>query len=116
LYRIKCGGIYIIEIDEYYYIGKSVDIFSRWSAHYTLLKGGTHHSPKLQEMFNEFGLIKTTFKVLEYVSITDFKKVSGMKGKELTTQFSRLLDRKEREWMNNYSINFCMNKDNKYFK
>jgi hypothetical protein len=114
-YKIKLAGIYIIEIGEYYYIGKSVDVFSRWQSHYTLLKQGTHHSKELQSMFNEVGVVGTTFRVLEYISITEFKKSHQFKGKELKLQFSRHLDRAERECMKNYSVNFCLNADKKYF-
>lgn len=113
--KIKASGIYIIEIDDWYYIGMSVDIFSRWSSHYTSLKLGNHHSPELQEKFNEFGLIRTTFRVLEYVSITEFKKVSQIKGKQLNIQFRRHLLQKEKDWMSKYSVNWCLNKDKKYF-
>jgi hypothetical protein len=114
-YKIKLTGIYIIEIGEYYYIGKSVDVFSRWQSHYTLLKQGTHHSKELQSMFSRVGVVGTTFRVLEYISITEFKKSHQFKGKELKLQFSRHLDRAERECMKSYSVNFCLNADKKYF-
>jgi len=116
LYKVKCAGIYKISIGEYYYIGKSVDVFSRWSSHYTLLKLNSHHSPELQCKFNdELGVISLTFSVLEYVSITEYKKENQMKGKELKKSFNRYLLSKEKEWMNLHSINFALNKDKKYF-
>ena len=92
-YRIKLAGIYIIEI-----VGKSVDVFSRWQSHYTLLKQGNHHSKELQSMFSRVGVVGTTFRVLDYISITEFKKSHQFKGKELKLQFSRHLDRAEREY------------------
>lgn len=113
--KIKLAGIYIIEIDDYYYIGKSVSIFDRWSNHYCSLKLNKHHSPKLQDKFNEIGVLGMTFRVLEYVSLSDWKKVNKVKGKTAILAFSRFLVHKEREWMNKYSINFALNNDNKYF-
>ena len=115
MFKIKCSCIYIIECGEYYYIGKSVDVFSRFSSHYTSLKLNKHHSQKLQDKYNELGLQGLTFRVLEYVSITEYKKSSGLKGKQLKYQFNKLLLNKEKEWMSKYSINFSLNADNKYF-
>ena len=112
---IKAAGIYIIECGDYYYFGKSVNIFSRWSSHYTSLKQNKHHSPLLQEKFNELGLKGLVFRVLEYISLTDYKKVSGLKGKELKNSFNRYLLQKEKEWMSRYSTNFSLNADKKYF-
>jgi hypothetical protein len=115
LYKVKCAGIYKISIGEYYYIGKSIDTFSRWSSHYTLLKLNKHHSPKLQSKFNELGVVGLTFCILEYVSITEYKKENQVKGKELKTQFNRYLLLKEKEWMKLHSINFSLNNDDKNF-
>ena len=115
MFKIKLAGIYIIEIEDYYYIGKSMDVFSRWQSHYTQLKLNKHHSPKLQLYFNQYGLIKTNFKVLEYISITEYKKVSQMKGKQLTYQFNKHLLNREKWWMSQYSIHYSLNNNNKYF-
>lgn len=115
MYKIKCAGIYKISIGEYYYIGKSIDTFSRWSSHYTLLKQGSHHSPELQCKFNELGVVGLTFSILEYVSLTEYKKENQMKGKELVKSFNRYLLSKEKEWMKVHSINFALNNDDKYF-
>lgn len=113
--KIKVSGIYIIDIFDYYYIGCSVDIFSRWQSHYTDLKMNKHHSPKLQNFYNDFGLSKINFRVLEYISITDYKKSSNLKGNEAKIGFKRLLLQKEKEWMKKYSINYALNNDNKNF-
>ena len=113
--KIKLAGVYKVQIGEFYYIGMSVDIFSRLSSHYTLLKLNKHHSPKLQDKFNEFGVTSFTFSILEYVSITDWKKEHQAKGKELKTQFNRHLLTKEKEWMKLHSKNFCLNNDDKHF-
>jgi hypothetical protein len=113
--KVKLTCIYKISIGDYYYIGKSTDGFSRWSSHYTLLKLNKHHSPKLQSMFNELGVTSLTFSILEYISITEYKIASQLKGKELKTQFNRYLLNREKWWMNKYSINFCLNSDDKHF-
>lgn len=115
MYKVKLSCIYKISIGDYYYIGKSTDGFSRWSSHYTLLKLNKHHSPKLQDKFNELGVTSLNFSVLEYVSITEFKKSHQTKGKELKTQFNRYLLTKEKEWMKLHSKNFCLNSDDKNF-
>ena len=115
MYKVKCAGIYKISIGEYYYIGKSIDTFSRWSSHYTLLKQGSHHSPELQCKFNELGVVGLTFSILEYVSLTEYKKENQMKGKELKKSFNIYLLSREKFHMSNHSINFCLNKDKKYF-
>ena len=113
--KIKLACIYKISIGEYYYIGKSTDGFSRWQGHYTKLKQGTHHSPELQSKFNELGVTSLTFTILEYVSITDYKKVSQMKGEQLKLQFNRHLLNLEKKWMKLHSINFALNKINRDF-
>lgn len=115
MFKIKAAGIYIIEIDEYYYIGCSVDIFSRWQSHYSELKMNKHHSPKLQSSYNDWGISKMSFRVLEYISITEYKKSSNLKGEEAKKGFKRHLLHREKEWMEKYSINFALNRDNKNF-
>lgn len=47
------------------YIGKSIDIESRWDQHLTDLRNNTHHSWKLQNDFNEFGEENFEFDILE---------------------------------------------------
>jgi len=111
--KIKLSGIYMIlhKKSEHYYIGMSVDIFSRWQSHYTDLRMNKHSSDKLQQLFNEScNISEFSFIVLEYVSITDAKK-NGFSG----DGFRKLLLIKEKEHMKNHSINFCLNKSNKHF-
>lgn len=117
MFKIKCSGIYYIQHDSgYCYIGKSRDIFSnRWSSHYTLLKQGKHHSPMFQELFNNSNITEWTFRVIFYVSKTDLKKETKLKGKEFDKYLDRFLNQKEKEIMNNYSINLSLNKNNKSF-
>lgn len=113
--KIKCAGIYKIEIGEYYYIGMSINIFSRFQSHYNDLVLNKHSSPKLQEKFNEEGIEKLNFRVLERVSLTKHKNISKLKGKSLETSFRRLLLFKEKQWMKLHSINFTLNNNNKHF-
>ena len=115
MYRRKIGGIYIIEIGDYYYIGKSVDIYMRWNSHYNDLTMGKHSSPLLQEMFNKYGVTSMNMRILEYISRTEYKSRTKLKGKEADKQFNRYLLNKEKEWMNKYSINYALNKMNKHF-
>jgi hypothetical protein len=108
--KIKLAGIYKIQIGEYYYIGMSVDIFSRWSSHWTDYKMGKHTSIKTATPVEEW-----QFSILERVSITDFKKETGLKGKKLEDVFRTFLLKKEKDWMKKFSRNFAMNANNRSF-
>jgi hypothetical protein len=109
-FKIKLAGIYMIRIGEYYYIGMSVDIFSRWSSHWTDYRMGKHSSIKTAIPIEEW-----QFSILEKVSLTEFKKETGLKGKKLEDGFRSLLLRKEKEWMGKYSRNFALNANNRSF-
>lgn len=114
--KIKLASIYKIEhISGYYYIGLSIDTFSRWSNHYTTLKLNNHSSTNLQNLFNSTRIEDWTFSILEYISITDHRKETGLKGKSLNDSFRKHLLKREKYWMSQYSINFALNKDNKHF-
>jgi hypothetical protein len=116
MYKVKIGGIYKIEhISGYYYIGMSVDIFSRWSNHYSDIKKMKHSSIDFMNLWNSSEPSDWSFSILEYVSITEYKKVSQMKGKSLENSFRTLLLKKEKEWMNKHSINYSLNKNKRYF-
>ena len=62
------------------------------------------------------GIESYIFEVIEYISITDFRKETGLKGKKLENEFRIHLLNIERKHMGMHSINFAYNKDNKYFK
>ena len=112
----KISGIYCIQhISGYYYIGMSVDVFSRWSNHYTDIKNNKHSSTEFMELWNTTEPPEWTFSILEYVSITEHKKTSQMKGKALEKSFRTLLLKKEKEWMKKHSINWALNKNKKHF-
>jgi hypothetical protein len=113
--RVKIGAIYKISIGEYYYIGMSTDCGNRINSHLTDLHLNKHSSINLQNMFNEFGFTSLKFEILEYISKTDVKKETGLKGKEFETYYRKLLLKKEKLHMNMYSINFSLNSQNKSF-
>jgi len=112
----KLAGIYMIHHKSgFYYIGYSIDIFSRWSSHYTSIKMSTHSSVDLTKLWNSTEVSEWTFRILDTLSITEFKKEHQIKGKALETAFRRKLLNMEKEWMSLYSKNFALNKDNKNF-
>lgn len=115
MFKIKLASIYIISCGEYYYLGYSTDTFSRWQSHYTQLKNKKHSSTNFQKLWDKTTPEQWDFRILEYVSLTQFKKEYNLKGKELDAKFRTLMLKKEKEWMSKYSITFCLNKANKYF-
>ncbi len=65
-YKYKICGIYSISSPcGGKYIGGSINIKHRWSEHRCELKHGRHHSPKLQEAYDKYGLINLKFKIEE---------------------------------------------------
>lgn len=115
--KIQISGIYKItnKITEEYYIGMSVDIFSRWSSHYTDIKMKKHSSTKFMELWNKSNPTDWTFEILECVSKTNVKLECNLKGKAFDTYFRRILLKKEKEHMKLYSKTYALNKDNKSF-
>lgn len=115
--KIKLAAIYKIEHNSgYYYIGMSVDVFSRWSNHYIDLKLSKHSSKDFEKLFKETKIEDWSFSILEYVSLTDHRLKTKLKGKELEKSFRSLLLSREKFWMSQYSVNFCLNKNRKNFK
>lgn len=60
-------GIYKIQSiikPERCYIGSSTDITKRWNWHINDLKLNKHHSYKLQNHYNKYGLLDLTFSIL----------------------------------------------------
>lgn len=65
--RVHQIGIYKIQSisqPEKFYIGSSIDIFARWYSHKLGLKRNKHHSVKLQEHYNKYGLDDLIFTIL----------------------------------------------------
>lgn len=115
--NIKCGGIYKIENVKtgYFYIGMSVDIFSRWGSHYTSIKTNKHSSPKLTEHWSQTEPQDWQFSILEYISLSEHKRANQVKGKALEASFRKQLLAREKYWMSQHSINWALNKNNKHF-
>lgn len=67
--KVKCG-IYKIENlkNGKVYIGKSVNIFSRWKSHLFSLDNGSHYNINLQTDFSKYGVENFTFQVLEFTN------------------------------------------------
>jgi predicted GIY-YIG superfamily endonuclease len=115
--KIKLCGIYKIEhISGYYYIGMSVDIFSRWNGHYTDIKMLKHSSNEFVSLFISTRIEDWTFSILEYISVKDLKLQTKLKGKSFDSYLRRYLLKREKYWMSEYSINFALNKNKKSFK
>jgi hypothetical protein len=113
---IKLSGIYkITHSNGSYYIGKSVDIFSRWQSHYTDIKSNKHSSP----MFTFHWLYSNPkdwkFEILEAVSFDDYKKSHHLPGDFLKKSFSNYLTDLEKKHMALYSKNWALNQDKRHF-
>jgi hypothetical protein len=93
----------------------SVDIFSRWGNHYNDIKMSKHSSPKLMELWNKSKPTDWEFSILEVVSKTQHKKDTGFKGKAFDASFRKLLLKKEKEHMKQFSVSYALNKSNRYF-
>jgi len=65
------SGIYLIvnKINGKWYVGKTKRINRRWHEHRWLLKKNTHHSYKLQNDYNLYGINAFVYTVIEYVNI-----------------------------------------------
>jgi hypothetical protein len=114
--KIKCAGIYKIEhISGYYYIGLSIDVFQRFSSHYTDIKLKKHSSIEFMNLWFNSVPSEWTFQILEYISMSEFKRMHQIKGKEADKYFRLYLHRKEKEWMKKFSKNWALNKNKRYF-
>lgn len=62
-------GIYKIynTVENKCYIGKSLNIEGRWSAHKNLLRNGKHHSKKMQLDFDKYGMNSFEFRIIKVV-------------------------------------------------
>lgn len=61
-------GIYIISIENYYYVGSSVDFRKRLNKHFNLLRQGKHFNRKFQSVFDKYGEDKVSIRILERCS------------------------------------------------
>lgn len=70
------SGIYKIQSIAFpgrIYIGSAQNMEYRKRCHFSLLKKGKHHSPKLQNHYNKYGLSDLTFCIIEFISNSDTK-------------------------------------------
>lgn len=65
LYNIKCMGIYIIKINNIYYIGETLDYNNRLQTHINDLLNNRHHNKKLQKEFNLDKNINNVFCIID---------------------------------------------------
>jgi group I intron endonuclease len=67
LYESIPSGIYTITnlINKKVYVGSSINLKRRFLSHKSLLKRNIHHSKKLQNSFNKYGLENFEFKIIE---------------------------------------------------
>lgn len=65
--KVKISGIYRIlnTLNNKFYIGSSVDIYTRWSVHKHKLFSNKHNSIKLQRAWNKYGEQHFKFEILE---------------------------------------------------
>jgi len=102
---IKIAGVYKITniINNKVYIGESLDIYRRWEEHIEYLNNNKHHSYKLQNDYNTYGLDSFNFNIIEELKQSD---VSSYKN-------TMLLIYKENEYIKKYdSINMGYNIEN----
>ena len=118
MYRIKLSGIYKITHipTEQYYIGMSVDIYGRWSSHYSDIKLSKHTSVEFSKLFLTTPITDWKWEILEVVSKTELKKELKLKGKQFDNKLRTILLQKERIHMGKHSITFSLNKDKKYYQ
>ena len=110
------GGIYKIEhISGKYYIGMSVDIFGRWGSHYSSIRKGGHSSPLFQDLFLSSQPHHWTFSILEYVSISEFKKSFEGTKKQCDAEFKKWLLQREKYWMGLHRKADALNANVRYF-
>ena len=115
--KIKLAAIYKIEhISGYYYLGMTKDFFNRMQSHYTDIKMNRHSSTDFQNLFNSTRIEDWTFSILEYISTTNLKAQTKLKGKLFDTYLRGYLLQREKFHMSQHSINFALNKNKKHFK
>jgi group I intron endonuclease len=70
---VKVAGVYLITRigTDQHYVGSSVDVNKRWSAHRSLLRNSQHHATYLQHTWNKFGESAFSFTVVQEVKRTN---------------------------------------------
>lgn len=88
--RSYLSGVYKIENihTNEVYIGSTSNMTKRWGIHLNRLRRNEHHSQKLQQAFNEYGVEAFTFSVIEVCS----KKESLKREKFYIEQYNSIED------------------------
>lgn len=73
----KISGIYKIvnKVNGKYYVGKTKNLDGRWRQHKWSLSKGIHHSYKLQDDYNLYGIECFEFEVIDYVDAAELLSV-----------------------------------------
>ena len=106
-------GIYKItnKINNKVYIGKSKNISRRWHEHIKSWELGLHHSYKLQEDWNKYGVVNFTFEVIEICKKEDLNILEEKHIFENDSLFSGYNVRNEGQLVNPKNMN---SKSSKY--
>ena len=73
---LKKSGIYkITSPSGRFYIGSTVDLYSRWCGHRGSLRRGNHHCSALQRAANKYGVDALMFEIMALVERTDLRAV-----------------------------------------
>ena len=115
--KVKLSGIYIIthEPSGKFYIGMSRDIYARWGSHYGSIKTASHSSTSFMNLFLQTDITEWSFRVLEAHSFTKYKRDNDLRGQVAVSAFRTFLLSREKYIMSQYSKNFSLNKNNKWF-
>lgn len=67
--KLHSPGIYKIvnRVNGHCYVGQSVDLFKRRTAHFGNLRAGTHQNKYLQHAFNHYGEASFRFEIIEFI-------------------------------------------------
>lgn len=114
---IKLSGIYKIthKPTGMCYIGKSVDIFNRWSKHYMDIKQNKHSSNKFTFYWYNSDPSAWQFELLEIVDFETYKIKNKLPESFLKKSFDNYLLDLEKKHMKLHSKNLALNQDNKHF-
>lgn len=89
----KLSGIYeiICNATDAHYVGRSIDIYSRWKRHLEDLRAKKHHSDYLQRAWNKYGEKKFKFKIIELVIPSKLKQRENFYLKNNVGKFNMML-------------------------
>ena len=76
---IPMSAVYLIRnrVSGKVYVGKSVDVISRWATHKGTLRRGCHHNPHLQQSWDYYGPEAFEFEILMEAAGDDLPSLEG---------------------------------------